>query len=135
VHGELGRALVAELFAADYYNEHSQLAPFARIARADCYPDDVHIVNVEFRDLTQRLTLNDPTRESRVYKGLGVFEPFLHGLKEVARKRGARRISLVVSWPPLRSVFARYGFTVSETKMAQFALRTAGYGFTMVLVL
>jgi hypothetical protein len=49
--------------------------------------------------------------------------------------RGARRISLVVSWPPLRSVFARYGFTVSETKMAQFALRTAGYGFTMVLVL
>jgi len=117
----------------EYFNEVVPNDAFVEVSLAQCFPDDVHIVDVEFSDNRKRIPANDPSSRFRTYKGLHVFGEFLERLKGIARARDVGRISLIVAWPPLFKVFKRHGFQASETEMAQRGYSGAGHGFSMYL--
>ena len=130
---ELGKEPISDIYAVEYFNEVVPNDAFVEVALAQCFPNDIHIIDVEFSDNRRPIGQRDPTREFRTYKGLHVFGEFLDRLREVARGRGIERISLIVAWPPLHNVFIRYGFRVSETEMAQRGHKIAGHGYSMYL--
>jgi len=133
VKGELGKDPVSDAYSVEYFNEVVPDDAFVEVSLAQCFPDDIHIVDVEFSDNRKLIPATDPSSKFRTYKGLHVFDEFLNRLKGVARGRDVGRISLIVAWPPLHKVFTRHGFRVSETEMAQRGYKMAGHGHSMYL--
>lgn len=137
IYGFVARELksepITEAYAARFFNEHDDNTSFADVVLARCYPNDVHIVDVEFSDNSKPLPPGDPNRRYRTYRGLHVFDTFLERLKSVARAKDANRISLLVASPPVHQVFLRHGFRVNDTQMAQMAANNVGHGHAMVL--
>jgi len=133
VKDALGKEPVSDVYSVEYFNEVVPNDPFVKVSLAQCFPNDIHIVDVVFLDNRKRIIAKDPSSEFRTYKGLHVFDKFLDRLKGVARARDVGRISLLVVWPPLHKVFTRHGFRVSETEMAQRSYKTAGHGYSMYL--
>lgn len=133
VQRNLGKAPLTQAHASRFFNEFDQKRSFADVFLARCYPNDIHICDVEFSDNRRRVAADDPTEPFRAYHGLHVFDVFLERLRGIAQQLSAERISLIVAYPPLHAVFSRHGFAVSETTMAQRAFRMAGHGHPMVL--
>ncbi|MDR6816272.1 hypothetical protein J2X76_001426 [Neorhizobium sp. 2083] len=132
VRSELKFEPVSAAISVSYFNERNPKVSFADVTLVQCYPEDIHIVDVEFSDNSQPLRDADPTREYRNYRGLHVFGTFLDRLLDVARKRDAKRLSLMCAYPPLYEVWKKYGFVMSETKMAKAAYAHNQRGFPMV---
>lgn len=131
VERELDRPPLSAAYAVEYFNELKPASSFAEVSLVHCFPNDIHICDVEFSD--QRHPLPRPDRKYREYQGLHVFGEFLDRLRAVARARGAERISGLVASPPVHHVLARHGFRVSDSKSAQMAARRAGHGHAMIL--
>lgn len=133
VRDELGEEPIRDVLSTKYFNEINSAEPFADVSLALCYPNDIHIIDVEFSDNRHPLPQDDPSRGLRKYKGLHIFGTFLERLKAVARVKQADRLSLMVAEPPLYQVFRKHGFAVSKTQMSQRAFKMARHGFAMVL--
>lgn len=133
VQRELGKAPLTAAYAVKYFSVSEADNSFAEVSLVHCFPNDIHICDVEFSDQRHPLPANHPDRKFRRYKGLHVFDEFIDRLCMVARARDADRISGLVASPPVHYVLARHGFRVSDSKMAQAAARTVGHGHAMIL--
>lgn len=131
VQKELGAAPVSAVYTVSMFRP-GETASFVDLSLVRCYPSDIHICDVEFSDFDKPVAADDPTSEYRGWHGLHVFPEFLARLTEVAKSQGVKRISLMVAHPPLRETFAKYGFEVSTTEVAQRAA-AIGMGFPMIL--
>ncbi len=132
---ELGKPIATEAFSVSYYNEVTPKLSFVDVSLVRCYPNDIHIADVEFSDNRRPLHAGNKTKGStnRGYHGLHIFGEFVERLHAIAKEKGVERISLMVADAPLYPVFKKYGFEVSPTKMAQMAFKMAGTGFPMIL--
>lgn len=137
VEKELGMPIVAEAYTASYFNEITPKSSFVDVSLVRCFPNDIHIADVEFSDNRRPLHSGKKVKgsTSRGYHGLHIFSEFIDRLRVVAKDKGVERISLMVADPPLYQVFKKHGFEVSKTKMAQMAFKMAGTGFPMILKL
>src|SRR3546814_13438038 len=81
--------------------------PFAVIELCQCFPDDLHIADVELSDIRRKLEQPQNGIGARGYHGLGVFGDLLDGVKMVAKERGLSRISLIAASPQPPAVFDR----------------------------
>jgi hypothetical protein len=133
VQTELGGEPIADVYSVEYFNDIIADESFVDVTLAQSFPEDIHVVDVELSDNRKPIFKSDPTREYRKYAGLHIFDEFIDRLKNVARDRGAKRISLLVAYPSLYKVFTRHGFRVSKTKMSQIAYEQAGRGYAMFL--
>jgi len=133
VEHELGRSPLSAAYAVEYFNELRPARSFAEVSLVHCFPNDIHICDVEFSDQRHALPANHPERRHREYKGLHVFGEFLDRLRSIAQARGAERISGLVASPPVHHVLTRHGFRISASKRAQEAARRAGHGHAMIL--
>lgn len=137
IQKELGRPPVTEAYAVSYFNEITPKTSFIDVSLVRCWPNDIHIADVEFSD--NRLPVHAGPKIKgelgRSYHGLHIFGDFINGLRGVAKEKGVERISLMVADGALYPVFKKYGFEVSETYMAQIGFKKAGMGFPMVLQL
>lgn len=135
VENELGKLIVSEAYAVSYFNEITHKSSFVDVSLVRCFPDDIHIADVEFSDNRRPLHAGRKLKGStdRGYHGLHIFGEFIERLRGVAREKGVERISLMVADAPLYQVFKKHGFEVSKTKMAQMAFNIAGTGFPMIL--
>jgi hypothetical protein len=131
VQKELGASPVSTAYTVAMYRP-GETDSFVDMSLVRCYPGDIHICDVEFSDYSRPVDRNDPTRRHRGWHGLHVFPEFIARLTEVASSQGVERISLMVAYPPLYETFKRYGFEVSQTKIAQQAF-AIGQGFPMLL--
>lgn len=134
VSEELGDGAFKEAFSTKFFNEYSDHS-FADVVLVHCYPNDIHICDVEFSDNRSPLEAADPTKQFREYKGLHIFDQFLDNLRITAKDIGADRLSLMVATPPLHEVFTRHGFQISDTETAQIAYASAGTGHPMIFAL
>lgn len=135
VEKELGKPIVTEAYAVSYFNEVAPKSSFVDVSLVRCFPNDIHIADVEFSDNRRPLHTGKKVKGStdRGYHGLHIFGEFIERLQGVAEGKGIERISLMVADAPLYQVFKKHGFEVSKTKMAQIAFKMAGTGFPMVL--
>jgi hypothetical protein len=126
---------VTEAYAVSYFNEIDPDNSFVDVSLVRCWPNDIHIADIEFSD--NRKPVHNGTKikgsTERNYHGLHVFGDFIARLKDVAREKEAERISLMVAHEDLYPAFSRHGFEVSSTKMAQWAYKNAGVGYPMIL--
>lgn len=132
VQKELKRPPVSDVYAVSYFNDVDPEMSFVDVTLVQCYPDDIHITDVEFADNRHRVGTHQPEKGLRNYRGLHIFGDFIARLSDVARSRNISRISLMVGAKGLYPVFKRHGFEVSDTKMAQMAFKQVGLGFPMV---
>jgi hypothetical protein len=134
VEAELGEVPVTEVFAASYFNEIDPNYSFVDVSLVRCWPNDIHIADVEFSDNRKPLHNGKKVKGSlnRNYHGLHVFDDFIERLNDVAKSKGVERISLLVAHEDVYPVFSRHGFKVSTTKMAQVAFNAAHKGFPMI---
>lgn len=135
VEKELGQPIVSEAYAVSFFNEVTPKLSFVDVSLVRCFPNDIHIADVEFSDNRRPLHTGKMEKgsTSRGYHGLHIFHEFIERLRGVAKEKGVERISLMVADAPLYPVFKKHGFEVSNTKMAQMAFRMAGNGFPMIL--
>jgi len=135
VHKELKEVPVTEAYAVSYYNEVDPKNSFVDVSLVRCWPNDIHIADVEFSDNRKPAHAGRKVKSSsrRNYHGLHVFSDFLARLKDVAREKGVERISLMVAHNDLYPVFRRHGFQVSQTEMSKVAFERVGVGFPMIL--
>lgn len=135
VEKELGKPIVTEAYAVSYFNEITPKSSFVDVSLVRCFPNDIHIADVEFSDNRRPLHAGEKLKGSTVrdYHGLHIFGEFIDRLQGVAKEKGVERISLMVADAPLYRVFKKYGFEVSKTEMAQMAFKMAGMGFPMIL--
>jgi hypothetical protein len=135
IETELGEKPVIEAYAVSYYNEVDNKNSFVDVSLVRCWPNDIHIADVEFSDNRKPVHAEKKVKSAinRNYHGLHVFGEFIARLKGVAAEKDIERISLMVAHPDLHDVFRRHGFRVSETKMAKIALNSVGAGFPMIL--
>lgn len=131
VRKELGREPVTDVYSTRFFNEIDPTMSFVDVTLLQCFPDDIHIADVEFADNRRPIDDTAPVKGARNYHGLNIFDDFLERLKGVARDRGAGRLSLMVGGPGLYEVFARHGFKVGDSVMAQMAFETTRVGFSM----
>jgi len=135
IREELKQEAVTEAYAVSFYNEIDPKNSFADVSLVHCWPNDIHIADIEFSD-NRKPTHSDRKLKSssrRNYHGLHVFGDFIKRLKSVAREKGIERISLLVAHKDLYPVFQRHGFRLSESKMARLAFENTGSGFAMIL--
>ncbi len=130
---ELGHEPINDVIATRYFNEFDNHSSFADVTLAQCFPEDIHIVDIEFSDNRKPIKATRTSRFQRTYRGLHVFDQFICRLKEIARARGVKRISLIVSAPKLYNVFTRHGFSVSVTDQSINAFNRAKVGYPMIL--
>ncbi|RWI99555.1 hypothetical protein [Mesorhizobium sp.] len=132
---ELKEKPVLEAYAVSYFNDVDPRVSFADVSLVRCWPNDLHIADVEFSDNRMPLPTGSKVKGSinRGYRGLHVFGEFIGRLKRIATEKGVERISLMVADRELYPVFKRHGFKLSTTKMAQIAFKGAGVGFPMIL--
>ena len=135
VSRELGREAIDDAFAEKYFNKIDPSESFVDFSIARCFPDDLHIVDIELSDNTRPLARTDPSREFRQYHGLHLFGEVLERIRAVAREEGVSRLSLMVAHAPLHHVFSRHGFKVGKSVMAQAAYQQVGFGHSMYLEL
>lgn len=136
----IAREPFQEVFCAEYYNEHSEQDffgkpaqfPFAQIDLVHCYPGDIHISDVTLLDLT-RPVLDRSEIAPRTHRGLHVFPLLLERLLDVAREKGAKRLSLVAASRSAHDAFSRYGFKPTDTAVSQYAFRNFGHSHAMAL--
>lgn len=131
VQAELGTAPASSAFTVEM-SRPGEAETFVDLSLVRCFPNDIHICDVEFADHSKPIGRGDETYPYRDYAGLHVFPEFLKRLIEVASSQGVSRISLMAAHPPLRTTFERHGFEVSDTEMAQRAA-LVGHGFPMIL--
>jgi hypothetical protein len=131
VQKELGAAPVTAAYTVAMYRP-GETVSFTDMSLVRCYPNDIHICDIEFSDYSKPLGPNDPTVEYRGWHGLHVFPEFIARLIEVAKSQEVERLSLMVAHPPLLKTFQKYGFEVSQTQIAQQAF-ALGQGFPMIL--
>lgn len=134
IRKELRKAPVTDAYAVSYFNEVDPKNSFVDVSLVRCWPNDIHIADVEFSDNRKPAHAGEKEKSSsqRNYHGLHVFGEFLGRLKDVARQKEIERISLMVAHNDLYEVFKRHGFHVSETEMAKFAFENVGVGFPMI---
>ncbi|SIT58686.1 hypothetical protein BQ8794_570008 [Mesorhizobium prunaredense] len=133
VEKELGRPPVTDVLATRFFNEVNPEMSFVDVTLVQCFPDDIHISDVEFSDNRRPVGGGKPEKGLRNYHGLHIFDDFIERLKAIARDQAVSRLSLVVGGKGLYEVFARHGFQVSETTMAQIAFKRTGVGFSMYM--
>jgi hypothetical protein len=135
VRQELKEEPVTEAYAVSYYNEIDPKDSFVDASLVRCWPNDIHIADVEFSDNRKPAHGGRKVKSSsqRNYHGLHVFGDFIARLKNVAKEKRIERISLMVAHKDLYEVFRRHGFEVSETEMAKLAFENVGVGFPMIL--
>ncbi len=133
VKRQLGRDPVSDAYAVSYYNELDDGYSFADATIVQCYPNDLHIADVEFADNRKPISNGSVRKGRRSYHGLHVFGEFIDRLKQVAKSRDVGRLSLMVGDADLYPVFSRHGFKVNETEMAQVAYKQFGVGYPMIL--
>lgn len=135
VRQELKKKPVTEAYAVSFFNEVDPKNSFVDVSLVRCWPNDIHLADVEFSDNRKPVHAGKKVKSSsqRNYHGLHVFGPFVTRLKNVAREKGIERISLMVAHKDLYEVFRRHGFQVSETKMAKLAFENVGIGYPMIL--
>ncbi|ASR08878.1 hypothetical protein CHY08_18245 [Rhizobium leguminosarum bv. viciae] len=131
VREELGNEPVTDVYSTRFFNEIDAAMSFVDVTLLQCFPDDIHIADVEFADNRRPVDNTPPVKGARNYHGLHIFDDFLERLKGVARDRGVGRLSLMVGGPGLYEVFARHGFKVGESVMAQMAFKNTRMGFSM----
>lgn len=130
---ELGGEWLTDAFSTRLYSPLDPEYSFVDLTVVQCYPNDVHIQDIEFADLTRKLSRPKSGLGARTYQGLGVFGHFLDNIKMLARERGLDRISLMAASPAAHDVFTRYGFVVGDGALAQAAFDTLGYSHPMLL--
>lgn len=135
VRQELKKWPVTEAYAVSYYNEVDPKNSFVDVSLVRCWPNDIHIADLEFSDNRKPAHAGKKVKSSalRNYHGLHVFGDFIARLKNVAKEKGIERISLMVAHPDLYEVFRRHGFKVSETNMSKMAFERSRAGFPMIL--
>lgn len=135
VQRELKEPPVTEAYAVSYFNEVDPENSFVDVSAVRCWPNDIHIADIEFSDNRKAAHSGKKIKSSsrRNYHGLHVFGEFLGRLTLVAKEKRVERISLMVGHEDLYAVFKRHGFEVSQTKMAEMAYKNHGVGFPMIL--
>ena len=133
VEKKLQAVPVSEAYAVSYYNEIDPENSFVDVSLVRCFPNDIHIADVEFSDNQKPAHAGEIVKNAaeRNYHGLHVFGDFIDRLNVVARAKGVSRLSLMVAHPDLYPVFSRHGFQVNDTHMARMAFERAGMGFSM----
>jgi hypothetical protein len=131
VRKELGSEPVTDVYSTRFFNEIDPDMSFVDVTLLQCFPDDIHIADVEFADNRLPVDNTKPVKGAWNYHGLHIFDDFLERLKGVARDRGVGRITLMVGGPGLYEVFARHGFKVGESVMAKMAFENTRMGFSM----
>lgn len=134
IESELGKPPVTEAYAASYFNEIDPENSFVDVSLVRCWPNDIHIADVEFSDNRKPVHKGMKVKgsTSRNYHGLHVFGDFIERLNDIAKNKSVERISLIVAHEDLYPVFSRHGFKVSSTTMAQIAFNSAGLGYPMI---
>src|SRR3546814_17428401 len=100
--------------------------PFAVIELCQCFPDDVHIADVEPSDIRRKLEQPQNGIGTRGYTGLGVFGDLLDGVQMVAKESGISRISLIAASSHPHAVLERAGFKVGSSASPALASRRPG---------
>ncbi len=131
IRKELGNEPVTDVYSTRFFNEVDPSMSFVDVTLLQCFPDDIHIADVEFADNRRPVDDAPPVKGTRNYHGLHIFDDFLERLKGVAKGRGVGRLSLMVGGPGLYEVFARHGFKIGESVMAQMAFKNDRMGFSM----
>lgn len=129
---ELGSDPVKDVLAVTYFNENDSALSFADTTIAQCFPNDLHIADIELADNSKKALRNNPSKGYRNYPGLHLLGEYLDRLSQVGKDRGVGRLSLMVGDKDVYPVFKRHGFVVSTTKIAQMAFSAAGQGFPMI---
>lgn len=130
---ELGRMPISDAYYAEWFNGLNADEPFIKIELCQCYPNDIHIADVVFADLS-RPAKDRSEVAPRSHCGLGIFDEFLDRLRRVARDRGVERISLVAASPAAHVFFSKHGFQVSPTLVGRTAFETLGHSHPMFLI-
>lgn len=130
---EFGCEPVTDAYAVSYFNELDSEYSFVDATLVQCFPEDIHIADVEFADNRKPLKGKSASKGVRSFHGLHVFSDFISRLKIIAKARDAKRLSLMVADSDLYPVFKRHGFVVSDTQMAQMAFNGPRMGFPMIL--
>jgi GNAT superfamily N-acetyltransferase len=130
---ELGRVPISDAYYAEWFNGLSDDKPFIKVELCQCYPNDIHIADIVFADLSRPIRDNCEVAP-RSHRGLGIFDEFLGRLRGVARDRGVERISLVAASPAAHMFFSKHGFQVSPTLVGQTAFETLGYSHPMFMI-
>ncbi|KPH67349.1 N-acetyltransferase [Novosphingobium sp. ST904] len=130
-----GRPFLQDAFATKLYSPIMPDYPFAVIELCQCFPDDLHIADVELSDIRRKLEQPQNGIGARGYHGLGVFGDLLDGVKMVAKERGLSRISLIAASPQAHAVFERHGFKVGDGALSALAYQQLGYSHAMLLKL
>src|SRR3546814_2155796 len=68
-----GRPFLQDAFATKLYSPIMPDYPFAVIELCQCFPDDLHIADVELSDIRRKLEQQQNGIGARGYHGLGVF--------------------------------------------------------------
>lgn len=127
---KLGRMPITAAYCAKWFSDLDQINPFIQINLCQCYPNDIHIHDIVFADLTR--PANDQSRLApRSHRGLGLFGPFFEQLLLVAKFRGLSRISLIAASPAAHEFFTKFGFEVSPTQVGKHAFQNFGHSHPM----
>jgi hypothetical protein len=123
---------ILDALVVEYRNGFAYI-PFAQVSIVRCFPNDLHICDVQFSDNRSYIDVKDPARRLRDHRGLHVFGEFLDRLIAVAKASEVDRISLICRTPALHQVFERYGFQLNDTAIAKLAQSWFGCGHSMIL--
>src|SRR3546814_11580111 len=83
-----GRPFLQDAFATKLYSPIMPDYPFAVIELCQCFPDDLHIADVELSDIRRKLEQPQNGIGARGYHGLGVFGALRDGVKMVDKEGG-----------------------------------------------
>jgi len=134
IRKKVKREIIKEIYSTSFYNDFTPDYSFADISLAQCYPNDIHIMDIELSDTRKPLSIiPNIKKDIRTYHGLNIFGIILENLKKVARDRNLSRISLLVGDKNVYPVFTRYGFKLNETLMSKLAYQNVSEGFSMYI--
>jgi hypothetical protein len=132
---ELRQEWITDAFTTKLFSPILPDYSFVDLEIVQCYPGDIHLLDLEFSDVRRPLDKPSMGVGARGYHGLGVFGDFLDNVKQLARERGLHRISLMAASPEAHQVFSRHGFVVGDGALAQWTFDNVGHSHAMLLTL
>lgn len=90
---ELRKDWITDAFTTKLFSPVLPDYSFVDLEIVQCYPGDIHLLDLEFSDVRRPLNKPSVGVGARGYHGLGVFGDFLDNVKQLARQRGLDRIA------------------------------------------
>jgi hypothetical protein len=120
VSNKIGKPLIQDV-VYQHFTVMRQAEEFtvAEFMLAQLYPNELHLADIEFSNPDRPLAEPLPQQG---FEGLGLLKHTMPRIVDTGIELGCRAITLTAANARIRSIFERYGFTVSDTHAGRAAI-------------